>query len=187
MANFIKSDNKTVYMLNDKEDVYLLLRSNELVFKVSNYPIREEGSNKLAKGSYTYGIADTLKGIFAPKTVEKATNVINITENMEEIKLFNQQEDALVLDIDPGENCAIAFLEENNVDYKGGYIVFTNESIESPYESRLSAGSVKEILDSNECKPVFIDDIKRDFAMQNTVKDTEETFIPASIENFTQQ
>ena len=71
MPNIINNDVPTVYLLGNEKSVFVHLVGDGSVAKVYNGVTRTEDGS-LAKGTYTYGVANHFKKAIAPNTLEDA-------------------------------------------------------------------------------------------------------------------
>lgn len=146
MVNEINNDVPTVYALHDGQTVYVKLEDDHFVQRVTNKLVREKGSDKLAYGTKTFGLANHVNSLINPKAV---TDGYQVTSANDRNFNFANEGDQLVINMKQGQNCIIGFLGQNNQDFKAGYIFssFTppvNDSDYGLWEYPISAGKTEE-------------------------------------------
>ncbi|MBQ3213711.1 MAG: hypothetical protein IJB10_01715, partial [Clostridia bacterium] len=110
MPNVINNNIPTVYLLGNKQSVFVHLTDEGSVSKVYNGLTRDE-DGKLARGTYTYGVANNFKKSFAPSTLEDG---VTVSTSHEGAKEEMQKPDSLVIEMQHGQNCIIGFLNQED-------------------------------------------------------------------------
>lgn len=145
MPNVINNNIPTVYLLGNEQSVFVHLTDEGSVSKVYNGLTRDE-DGKLARGTYTYGVANNFKKSFAPSTLEDG---VTVSTSHEGAKEEMQKPDSLVIEMQHGQNCIIGFLNQEDTAVKGGYMfsTFSNPvgSDRGFWENTFSAQKIDEL------------------------------------------
>ena len=148
MPNIIENNIPTVYLLGKDQTVYIYLNGDGSLVKAENKVVRREGSERLVKSAKTFSFADSINKLVNPSAIENAVNVQTIYSRSEEIE---QAEDSLIIDVHQGQNCILGFLDKNNENVMGGYMLSTfsepvSYSDKGFWENTLSAAQTENYL-----------------------------------------
>ena len=119
MINEINNDIPTVYVLHNGQTVYVKLENDHFAQRITNKLVREKGSDKLANGTKTYGLANRVNSFINPKAVTDGYQVMSANSgNLN----FANEDNQLVINMQQGQNCIVGLLDQNNQDFKAGYV-----------------------------------------------------------------
>lgn len=167
MPNIINNNIPTVYLLGNEQSVFVHLVGDGSVSKVYNGVTRTEDGS-LARGTYTYGVANHLKKAIAPNTLEDAVTVsaLYADEKSEMLK-----SDSLIIEMEHGQNCVIGFLNQEENAIKGGYMFSTfaqpQGSDKGLWENTFSAQKIEEL--SASMGQTSLELIRAHFAFEESV------------------